>query len=74
MASAEHVDGPERAAREPGQDAVLDATAAGALQDEGQEPRKPVRHCDLIKENTQGTHTMITHKANVHGTACNGNV
>jgi hypothetical protein len=52
-ASGEHLAAPERAARERAQDAVLDATAAGVLQDEAQERRKPVRHVDLIKENTQ---------------------
>ena len=63
--SAEHFAGPERAAREPGQDAVLDATALGRLKDVLQEIRKPRRRCSLRGKRTR-KNTGKTHKANVH--------
>ena len=63
--SAEHFAGPIRAAREPGQDAVLDATALGLPKDVLQEIRKPRRRLSLrgkrTRKNTGGKHTRQTY-------------
>ena len=66
----EHFAGPIRAAREPGQDAVLDATALGRLKDVLQEIRKPRRRCSLrgkrTRKNTGGKHTRQTYTQGKH--------
>lgn len=63
--SAEHFAGPIRAAREPGQDAVRDATGLGPPKDVLQEIRKPRRRCSLrgkrTRKNTGGKHTRQTY-------------
>ena len=65
FSAAEHFAGPIRAAREPGQDAVLDATALGPLKDVLQEIPKPRRRCSLrgkrTRKNTGGKHTRQTY-------------